>query len=422
MRLYSHLGLGLVAAGSAFQVYASDFSLPFVNSAGLGVAYADWASAAADASTAYTNPAGLVKLKRPEMVINLLGVTGDATFTGSSQTPSFPFPAPIIESGVAKTRINAMIPSFYFSSPMSDRLTLGLSATGPFGLGTYFNKSSIVRYAATKSKVVAMDIGPSVGYKINDKFSIGAGIDLVRLAFTLNNMYGPPFSMPGDALLENKLTGWGVSWHAGVLADLTESTRVGFSFHDKISFTTRGRSAVYLPAGNVLATDIQRSDVALPSRAQLSIQQALTPKWEVMGTAFYTHWKTFRQVVMQYTQTPVGAVIPVTLPFNYHNCFDYALGSSYKVSDNLLLRAGILFFNTPSNNVDRGVGDPIGSATIATLGLQFKPVDHLKVDLGLGHSFFDQMSIRYRNPLTALNGYTNAQTTAIGAQFTWEIV
>lgn len=59
----SHLYLALSSLFFVSPVLAtSDFNLPFVNTSGLGVAYADWATAASDASTAYTNPAGLVKL------------------------------------------------------------------------------------------------------------------------------------------------------------------------------------------------------------------------------------------------------------------------------------------------------------------------------------------------------------------------
>ena len=58
MHPLSKLYLAILTASLSTQALASDFSLPFVNSAGLGVAYADWATAASDARTAYTNPAG----------------------------------------------------------------------------------------------------------------------------------------------------------------------------------------------------------------------------------------------------------------------------------------------------------------------------------------------------------------------------
>ena len=76
---------------------------------------------------------------------------------------------------------------------------------------------------------------------------------------------------------------------------------------------------------------------------------------------------------------------------------------------------------TPSNNHDRGIADPIGSATIVTVGAHFNATEQLGVDLGVGHSFFKQMPINYRNPLTALKGHTNAQTTVIGGQVNWKI-
>lgn len=403
------------------QTIASDFNLPFVNSAGLGVAYADWASAATDASTAYTNPAGLVKLSKQQVVMNLLGITGTTNFTGSALTPPFPFPAPIAQTGTAHSKINAFAPSFYYSRPISERFAFGFNVTAPFGLGTNYPQNSIVRYAATRSEVKAIDIGPSLGFKLSDLVSFGAGLDAVYLSFTLNNMYGPPLSILGDSLLQNHLHGWGAGWHAGTLLNVSPETTIGFSYNSVVSIQTTGYSVVYPPTGGDIRRNDQETKAALPARAQLSIQHAFTKRWTGMVTAFYTNWKTFQKITMKRTVTPIGTFTPVTIPFNYSNTFDYAFGTAIQANDQWTFRAGILFLNTPSNDVDRGVADPIGKATVMTIGAHYQSSENLWYDVGIGHSFFKQMPINYANPLTSLQGYTNTQTTALGGQVTWQI-
>ena len=403
------------------SAFASDFNIPFVNTAGLGVAYADWATAASDASTSYTNPAGLVKLPHQQIVGNALGIVGTANFTGTSVTPPYPFPFPVVQSGVAHSQIKAFLPSFYYALPFNNRFTLGLNFTTPFGLGTNYgsSRSSIARYLSTRSQVVGIDIGPSLGMKIADRFSIGAGFDALHLAFTLNSMYGPPLSFPFDSRLQNNLSGWGYGWHGGVLFDFSPQTRIGLSYNSKISITTLGHSTVYAPLVGLFRTELQKTNAALPARAQLSFQHDFTSRWTGMATVFYTNWRTFNQITMDHTETPIGITLPVTIPFNYHNSFDYAVGTTYKITDKILLRGGIQFMSTPSNDQDRGIADPVGSATILAVGAHFQPAKNLGYDIGVGHSFFNQMPVNLTTPLTSVKGHTNTQTTAIGGQITW---
>lgn len=421
MRQLPHLYLAITSLCFSAYAVASDFSLPFVNSSGLGVAYADWASAASDASTAYTNPAGLVNLPHQQIVFNALGITGTTQFTGTSITPPYPFPAPIIQSGVARSRINAFSPSFYYALPFADRFSFGFHVTAPFGLGTNYKSfpTSIARYASTRSEVLGLDVGPSLGMKLSERFSIGAGFDALHLAFTLNNMYGPPLSMPEDSRLNNHLNGWGYGWNVGALLKFSPQTRIGFSYNSLIAVETKGHSTLYQPNNLSFRTSAQQTNASLPARAQLSIQHEITERWTGMATVFYTNWKTFNQIIMQKTEIPGGELASVTIPFGYHNCFDYSVGASFKATEQWLLRTGIQFLNTPSNNQDRGIADPIGSATILTVGAHFQATEKLGYDLGVGHSFFKQMPINFSNALTSLKGHTNSQTTVIGGQINW---
>lgn len=422
-QLYN-LSCAIVSLCTTLPTFASDFSLPFVNSSGLGVAYADWATAAADASTAYTNPAGLVNLPHQQVVINLLGITGTAQFSGTAITPPFPFPFPIVQSGVARSRINAFSPSFYYAAPVSKRISFGFHFNAPFGLGTKYpsDVSGVTRFAATRSEVLGLDLGPSVGVKLTDWISVGAGFDALHLAFTLNNRYGPPISFAPDTVLQNHLDGWGYGWHAGTLLQLGSMTRIGFSYNSQIGVDTTGYSMLTPAFSPALRTKAQRTSAALPGRAQLSIQQDFTPRWTGMATAFYTNWRVFKNITMENTLIPDGQTLSVSIPFNYHNCFDYSVGAAFKATEKLKLRAGIEFMNTPSNDHDRGVADPIGSATILTLGTHFQASETLGFDLGVGHSFFKESPINYNSSVTSLKGHTNSQTTVIGGQINWNII
>lgn len=402
--------------------FASDFSLPFYNVAGLGDAYADWATAASDASTEYSNPAGLVKITRQQLVFAPMGILGSTKFTGTTITPSFPFPFTIVQSGSASSRISAFLPSLYYSIPIDDRFVFGFGITSPFALGTKYADNSLVRYTSTRSQVVAVDVGPSIGAKITDKVSVGLGLDAVHLAFTLNNMYGPPISIP-DAEVQNHLSGWGYGYHAGVLYQPLPATRVGLSFNSMVMIHTTGDSEVYppFPQNIEFRTNNQKTNAALPARAQLSLQQDINCRWTVMATAFYTNWETFDKITMKRVILPGGSTTSVSIPFNYHNTFDYSFGTSYKATDQWLLRVGMQFMNTPTNNRDRAIADPIGSAFVLGVGARYQQNLCLSYDIAYGHSFFKKEPVNLANQLTIDIGHNKTQTSVFGAQVNWNI-
>lgn len=417
----SIFNLSIICLSISNCAVASDFNIPFVNVAGLGDVYADWATAASDASTQYTNPAGLVNLPRQQLVFSGLGLTGNTKFTGTTQTPPFFFPFSVKQTGTASSDINAFLPSIYYSVPVNDRVVVGLGSTVPFALGTTYSTSSIVRYAATRSKVVAIDMGPSVGVKLNNKVSVGLGFDAMRLSFTLDNMYGPPLAIP-DNVAQNNLSGWGYGWHAGLLYQMLPTTRLGISFNSIITLHTTGTSTVFgaYPPGRI-KIDNNKTNAALPARAQLSLQHDLTPKWTLMGTMFYTNWETFQKITMKRVVVPGGGIIPVTIPFNYHNTMDYSVGINYKPNTKWILRTGVQYMNAPSNDQDRGVADPIGRAIVVGIGAHYQQNLCLGYDVGYGHSFFKQEAVNFANAITTAVGHTNTATNVFGAQLTWNI-
>src|SRR6185312_892459 len=119
---------------------SSDFSLPFVNASELGNMYSGVAASANDASTSYTNPAGLVKLTSPQLVLAGINVYGTTQFSGTTST--------LISSqtGTTNGNMGGFIPLFYFSHPINEKIVFGFGENAPFGLGTNYDKTSPLRY------------------------------------------------------------------------------------------------------------------------------------------------------------------------------------------------------------------------------------------------------------------------------------
>ena len=396
-------------------LYASDFNLPFSNAAGFGNMYSGWASEGRDASTMAMNPAGLTHIHNKQFVGSIIGLAGSTQFTGTGNTiPSLSAD----ETGSASSKLRAIIPGMFFVMPIKNAV-VGIGMHIPFALGTNYPKDSIVRYAATRSQIVVTDLVPSIGFKLTEKLSAGVGLDLERLTFTLNHMFGYPISVP-DSEQQNHLAGWGYGFHSGLLYDVTPTARIGISYASQVMFHTTGDSEVFSTTGEI-RTKNQKANAALPALAQLSAQQTFYDRWTVMGTLFYTRWSTFQKLTLQNSMLPSGATTSVTIPFEYHDTFDYSLGMNFKANDQWLLRAGVQYLNTPSNNRDRSVPDPVGKATIIGLGTHYQYSKSIGFDVSYAHSFFQQTQIHYSAPIAFLTGHSTQNTNLLGAQIVWDM-
>jgi long-chain fatty acid transport protein len=408
-----------VLCSCAFSnAFASDFNIPFVSASGLGNLYADWATNTDDASNAFTNPAGLTQLHHKQAILAPVGIVGDTKFTGTSVSP--PPPTPLTQTGTSTSRLGAIIPTTYFSLPINNQFTFGVSLNAPFGLGTNYPKDGVQRYQATRTQVIVVDLSPSIGYQVTKDFSVGLGIDFNRLTYTLNNMVRSPFG-GSDFESQNHLTGYAVSWHGGLLYQMFPKTRIGVSFNSMISFRTTGNSELFTPFGEARTTN-QKTNARLPARTQLSIHQDLTDRVAVMATVFYTNWSTFEKLTQQHVVvSPTGATTSISIPFNFHNTFDYVVGLNMKANDKLTVKTGVEIMNAPSGSTVRGVADPVAQATIFGVGAHYEQNKQLSFDLGVAHSFFQENTVNVDTPIFTLTGTNNPQTTVIGLQVTYNI-
>jgi long-chain fatty acid transport protein len=397
------LALLLLSSSSAF---ASDFFLPTINASGLGTAYAGWTAEASDASTGFSNPAGLTRIDHPEILVTGIAVKGRAQIKGTTT----------LGSGKSNTSIGGFIPSYYFSQPLTSRLVFGFGTATPFALGTYYGKDSLVRYSATLSRITVMDLVPSIGFKINDQWSVGAGLDFERLGYLSHLMVQ---GTSPDSESQNHLYSWGYGWHAGVLYQLSPQSRFGFSVNSPVVFHAVGTSTFFTP-GPTYHNGHLRANTTLPGFAQVGFAHDISPRTTLLGTVFYTHWSTLQKFTMQNVSTPAG-YMNISVPFNYHDTFDYSLGLNFKATEYLILKTGVQLMNKPSNNRDRNVSDTTNNSTLIAFGAHYQHSKKMALDVGYAHNFIKDARVRQSTPAASINGKATTSDDILGVQATWDL-
>ena len=176
-------------------VQAGSFVLSEQSVSGLGVAFAGGAASAEDASTLFFNPAGITRLDHGELQLGLNVIIPSAEFTNQGSRynlPGTPFNGlPVTGNNGGDGGVTAVLPNFYltqpvFRSPTYGDLSVGVGISVPFGLETRYDTDWVGRYAAIRTKLTTADIQPTVAYRMFDRLSFGAGLDVQRASARLS--------------------------------------------------------------------------------------------------------------------------------------------------------------------------------------------------------------------------------------------
>ena len=359
---------------------AAAFQLLEQNASGLGTAYAGSAAVADNASTIYFNPAGMTQLGGYQLSAGLTGVRPNYEYRDQAG----------VKSGGDAGSWGA-VPNAYLSGQLTKDLFVGVGVSAPFGLATEYDSAWAGRLIAIKSKITTVNLNPSIAYRVNDKVSLGFGLNYLKIDAELTRT---GVDLKGDD------TSWG--WNAGALFTLSPAMRVGVSYRSPIKYTLEGTLNGSLPI---------RADVKLPDTFILSVWQQVSDRWEAMGDLSYTRWGSLDSltVVSRNSGAPIGA--PEV--FNYENSWRFAWGAAYKASQSAKVKFGIAFDRTPVRDQYRSPRVPDNNRLWLSLGGQWNTGSYGKVDVG--YSYLYVLDPVISQP--GLLGKYDASAHVLGAQY-----
>lgn len=429
-RVLACAGVAAAIMSASPLALASGYRTPFESSSGLGTVYAGGAASVDDAGTEFYNPAGLVRLPNQQLVASFMGVMPSIMFRGTATAPNQASGqlAPFSQTGLDSSGVSGIVPALHYALPLSDRMAFGFGINSPFGLVDEYDSNGLLRYTAGRSILTTVDLSPSLGYRVTDKFSVGFGIDAQRasrnLTLLVNTIIPGTF---GVSNLEEDSDSWGYGAHAGLLYEFAPSTRVGLAFRSQIVQQLRGTSTFIseLVTGGVSRSSNFRTTVTMPAITTASIYHELTPVWALMGSIEFTNWSAVKGASLQNvaTVTPLGAPTTFNIfsPLNYRNTWRYSVGTSYQVSPKWKLRAGIATEQTPTNNTTRTVRLLDQNQINLGLGAHYQPVANLGFDAGYARAVLRDAYINQSDAISSVRGTGKITADVIGLQAVWNI-
>lgn len=380
------------------DVLASGFALLEQNASGMGNAYAGGAAVAEDASTIFFNPAGLSRLSGKQIVAAVHAIRPSLKFSGTG--------IPGADMGGDAGSL-AFTPNGYFAMEITPEFHAGLGIGVPFGLKTEYSPAWAGRVHAIKSKLEAINLNPSLAYRMNDSISLGAGINYQRIRGEITSNAAPTASV---SILTGSDSSWG--YNLGILINADQAIRFGLSYRSGISYNLNGQANFTAPLSALSGSAALA--VKMPATLSASIFRHIDNHWDAMLDATWTGWNVFRELRVVQLSAP-AVIAPVSE--NWRNTLRVAAGANYHYSDRWTLRMGAACDQTPVPDAFRTARIPDENRFEIALGGQYRPGRDSAIDVGYTHLFIKNASINSTAYGVTLSGAYKDSADILSVQY-----
>ncbi|MBG2800977.1 long-chain fatty acid transporter FadL [Proteus mirabilis] len=408
--LFTRTALAAIVGAISSQAGAAGFQLNEYSTSALGRAFSGEGVIADDASVGSRNPAALTMFDRPEFSVGAIlinpgvDVKGKSPLTGTDTTAKDIAPS-------------ALVPNIHFVAPINDKWAIGASGTTNFGLATDFKKDYAAGIIGGKTDLKTMNLNLSAGYRVNNQFSVGLGLnalyadaEITRHAGELPGMLGLPVS-PSARVAQLKGDAWGFGWNAGLLYEFDEGNRVSFTYRSKIK--VKFKDGVYqndlpplpaLDAIGIIGTNGQtipgKLDLNLPEIWEFAAYHRVAPKWAVHYNFAYTSWSAFEE--LRATRKSDGQQL-FKKEEGFRDAWRVALGTTYYHDDNWTFRTGIAFDDSPVPADKRSISIPDQDRFWLSAGATYAFNKDMSVDVGLAYMHGKKVTIKEKLAETPLS-------------------
>ncbi|GAB3519899.1 outer membrane protein transport protein [Photobacterium alginatilyticum] len=335
--------VAVTAALISVNVNAAGFQVNEHSASGLGRAFSGEAAVADNASVLARNPAAMTLFKTAEFsgAISIVDPDIDVEDNDFGQTAKDVAPLGIVPAG-------------YYIHPINDRFAVGLALFSNYGVATEYPADFNAGSSAGETSLITLNFNPNIAYRINEHFSIGAGVSLVYGDAELTRFLGSMATAvdggkPSDQSIkmEGDTTGWG--WNVGALYEINDDHRFGLSYRSQVDLDFDGDFTDYLGVitGTPNNTVPGSLSVVLPAIAEFSGYHALNSQWAVHYGIQWIQYSKFEELRGTGDQCTPGyngqAGVCLLKDEDYDDNSRYSIGATYILNPTWTLRAGFAF-------------------------------------------------------------------------------
>ena len=357
------------------------------------VGYAGVGSAgrAGDASTVFTNPAGMTRFDKSEFIAGATPIYLYVNFNPNEKTT--------IDGSAGQTSELVPFGSAAYIRPVSDRLKLGVSVGNYFGLALDWSGQWVGRYNTVKTQLIAPQVQPTVAYRVSDWLSVGAGA-----ALTLGYLYDKlrieplnPDAADGKATFSD--ADFAVQGNFGIMIEPTEKTRIGIryltetdlDFEDGVEFSGIGPDFDPTPnADFVTPANAIDMGTKMPQQVMVGAHHQLNNRWGLLGSVGWDEWSEFGRINIAFDGTNLGTQVDA----GFRDVWHFGVGAEHRYSDKWTFTGGVSYDTSMMTDATRPVNVPLGTMYRYGLGFQYRKRKGLTLGGGVSLMYEGNLPIK----------------------------
>jgi long-chain fatty acid transport protein len=373
--------LVIVAVMVVPQAFALGFRNPDQDARATGQGEA-FVAQADDASAIYYNPGGLTQVHGTQSTAGGYISFRDVRFHGAAANEEMNDPAysvhiyNVTDFGLANWRF-------------------GFGINIPYGNVVDLGDHSSFRYISTKSSLKVTSYTPTVAYKFNDHFSLGAGFNIYDGQTQVERLV--PFSLlfPGLPDGHSRFDGEGQALGAtvGLMWKINDQNSVGLVYRSPFAIDFHGNAVVKNDPTGLLGRS--------PATAQINFPQSIaggyafrpTNKLKLEVDVEWTDWDTLNTVRLHSPNVAIATDPSSRVPFNWMASFFYEAGAQYQIDDHWTVRGGYIFSENTVPNSTFSPSVPDSNRHVFSVGLGYA-AKRIGVDLVYQYSLSTDRTVK----------------------------
>ncbi|MCE8003797.1 OmpP1/FadL family transporter [Billgrantia ethanolica] len=389
--------VAIAAAAFASQANAGGYQINEQSVSGQGYGHAGRSSNVNDATIVFGNPAGMSFLDRAQLTAGGTYLNVNSRIRNAEATRANALtgglPQPVDGSSEGDMVPGTLIPFAFYAHPVNEQLAFGFGVYAPFGSKTDYEDGFVGRNLGNYTELRVISAQPTVSYRFNDQWSVGAGITYNRVDGELRRQVPQPGMGMADPEqdLDSRVEGDDDAWgyNLGVIFQPVPETTLGLTYRSKVDYTLTGNYRATNPDGSVAINpvtgapleDNARLNLVTPETINFSVTQQMSDRLKLMAGASWVRWSRFDEI---HVTNDAGDTITRENQ-DYSNAWAYGVGGEYQLNPQLALRAGVTLDFTPTSDEFRSARIPSDDRRIFSIGAGWTPMDNLTLDFAYSY-------------------------------------
>jgi len=375
--------------------------LTTVVSASSDPAFTGIAAKANDSMSANHNPAGLARINESEWSGRVIWLNSESTFDATDE--SLGGASTTDDSG------DTVVPVVYYARPLTDRFGFGFSFQGVSFSEDYGDGPQ--RYIAEEYTLTSISFVPALGFKLNDKWSVGAGLSVNYSEFEIESAVFNSVGQP-DGRFKLNADDLDLGFTAGLVYEFSPHTRFGVRYQNESNPEMSG-TPKYSNVNNP------------PDKREITIKNTF-PQSVTVGV-FHEFadrsWMTADLAIIEFsefgfTEFRIGDNSIEPREQNFDDTWAITAGYNHRVNTRWILKAGALYVDQPVSDENRTSTWRLDSMWGVGLGAEYAYSDKKMLAFNLNYMDLGNAPVRTGNG-AVVGEYDERYAIILDVSFRW---